>query len=345
MKVKSLQRNIKRKYRDISAAEKEAIHWYEKTADPDLTVEEGEEFRVWLAASDENRAAYDRYIMVGEALDSAGAGTHQVNAPVERKTMFPGRAIAAMAATLMLCVGVGLWALSSAPSESTQYATAVGERRTIALEDGSTVTLNTNSRIVTTFSRGLRKVDLVKGEGSFEIMSDPERPFQVHTSDGIIMAVGTVFDVRLREASTTFTLLEGRALVGDERAMKQWRRRGDAAPLSEAVMLEPGQRVDAQGAGGLSEVEAADPGRSLWKKGLVALNGASLADALAEMNRFSKTRLTLGDAPELQALKLSGTYKVGDPQAFSRKLEYVLPVTAVPLEGRNEILIQLREDG
>ncbi|MCF6196579.1 MAG: FecR domain-containing protein, partial [Emcibacter sp.] len=75
------------------------------------------------------------------------------------------------------------------------YRTATGEQRTVQLADGSTVYLNTHSKIKVDFSGDIRKIHLLQGEARFDVAKDKNRPFIVETSRGNIRAVGTSFNV------------------------------------------------------------------------------------------------------------------------------------------------------
>jgi transmembrane sensor len=55
----------------------------------------------------------------------------------------------------------------------TEYVTGVGERRTIKLADGTTVTLNTRTRLAIAFTDGRRLVRLLRGQALFEVFHDP----------------------------------------------------------------------------------------------------------------------------------------------------------------------------
>ena len=344
---------------DLTSIEREALHWIERTEDPDFTDEEGDAFRVWYAASEENRSAYDGFLTTIGAVRAA----HETGAPdlpssplssSDESASFPWPHIAGMAAVLTLCVGIGLWAvLSGGLQEGIRYASAVGEQRVVTLDDGSVVTLNTASEIRVYYSERRRRVDLVKGQAAFDVASDPARPFQTYTDEGMIFVLGTVYDVRLREGETVFTLVEGSALVGDREAAEGWRRwraRVDDGHMPrDVVMLAPGEQVRALQAETLSgvtlsEVTAANVDHAmLWKQGLVVFNDVSLAAALEEMNRYSRTRLTLADDAGLRALSISGRFDAGDPQAFAENLQFIFPDLKAVAEGETEIRLERRD--
>lgn len=93
------------------------------------------------------------------------------------------------------------------------YATAVGERRILTLEDGSSVELNSRSRIRVRFAQNQRDVELLEGQVLFHVAKDPHRPFIVHSDSVRIRAVGTQFDVNRKTTGTTVTVVEGRVAV------------------------------------------------------------------------------------------------------------------------------------
>jgi transmembrane sensor len=95
------------------------------------------------------------------------------------------------------------------------YATAIGELRSITLEDGSVVELNTNSKVRARFTPQLREIQLLRGEAVFKVAKNPNRPFRVSSGSTQIFAVGTEFNVYARRTQTVVTVIEGRVRVTD----------------------------------------------------------------------------------------------------------------------------------
>ncbi len=75
------------------------------------------------------------------------------------------------------------------------YATGIGEQRSIVLADGSTVDLNSRSKIRIRFSSERRGVELIEGQALFKVAKDHARPFVVDSDGTRVRAVGTQFDV------------------------------------------------------------------------------------------------------------------------------------------------------
>jgi transmembrane sensor len=118
-------------------------------------------------------------------------------------------AIAASIAALTILAGTLSFLELSAPV----YATALGEQRSIQFEDGSTVELNSRSKIRVKYSKQERDVELIEGQALFHVAHDTDRPFIVAVGATRVRAVGTQFDVYKKSAGTVVTVVEGRVAV------------------------------------------------------------------------------------------------------------------------------------
>ncbi len=144
-------------------------------------------------------------------------GTNR-NAERPRSGSRPWPRHSALAAFFVLAVVVGgfvLWSLTRGET----YATGIGEQRIVKLDDGSTVELNTGSRVHVHFSEHQRDLDLLAGQALFHVAKDPTRPFIVASNDARIRAVGTEFDVqqhraRRRRRSRGYPTVRGRTNHG-----------------------------------------------------------------------------------------------------------------------------------
>src|SRR5262249_22327407 len=92
-------------------------------------------------------------------------------------------------------------------------ATGIGEQRTITLEDGTRVELNTSSELRVRYDEHTRKVILKAGEAYFDVAQQLQRPFIVAAGKQQVVALGTAFMVRRDYDSITVTLLDGRVAV------------------------------------------------------------------------------------------------------------------------------------
>jgi transmembrane sensor len=211
----------------------------------------------------------------------------------------------------------------------TLYRTAIGERRIVNLEDGSTLTLNTDSRAVVRYRDHTRNVALLQGQGLFEVAHDPARPFVVQAGERKVTALGTAFDIRLSQDGVAVTLIQGRVAV-ENTAPLSGLMPDSAARARKATILFPGDQLIATAADADAPViHKTDLRRATsWREGRLLFENENLAQAVAEVNRYGGRRIVLDD-PTLGTLRISGAFKTGNPDAFLDTLSWHLPIRIV----------------
>jgi transmembrane sensor len=211
--------------------------------------------------------------------------------------------------------------------------TGVGERATASLEDGSTVVLNTNSVLEINYSRLRRDVRLVAGQVLFKVAHDTARPFVVAAANRAVVAVGTEFEVRLEGEKVRVALLQGRVRVESIAA-----HRGSAAGEPVAVMA-PGEQLVASSAGVVVNRTNVQELVS-WQSGRVRFDNARLADAVAEMNRYSPTKIWIDD-PAAADVRITGAFRTGQSYLFAQTVSEAFPLKV----EQNGDTIRLRSRG
>lgn len=201
------------------------------------------------------------------------------------------------------------------------HRTEIGERKSLHLPDGSVLTLDTDSVIRTAYSADTRLVMLERGQAFFEVAADRSRPFIVFAGNKRVMAVGTAFDVRVDGDDVQVTLREGRVRV--EAPILDGTQEPGAAHV-QAAELVPGSRLNASSRSGW-HLARADMGRDLsWLHGQLIFDGERLANVVAEMNRYSTTKIVIAD-PALATVPISGVFAAGQPMVLAEALaEYRL---------------------
>jgi transmembrane sensor len=270
----------------------------------------------WLA-NDEHRRALKRAERAWRSFEAAEGD--EILAAMRRHALAAGpkvrmdwRRAAAMAATLLVVVGAGLYfapgvgrrAPASAPA--IRYASARGEVRQVRLPDGGTMTLDADSAAVVQFAADRRSVQLTRGRAFFTVVHEPSRPFAVAALDRRVVAVGTRFDVNLAAGALTVTLEEGRLKVAStDRA---------AGP----VMLVAGQQlVERSGKDTVRTLGGRTASAIAWRAGLVSFDDQPLAEAAAVMNRYSRDQIAIGD-PALASMRVSGQFRAGEADRFAQ---------------------------
>lgn len=222
--------------------------------------------------------------------------------PLSRRRMWQS-----LAASLVLAAGVGAFYFEDTTAAlRADYRTSPGETRVVALPDGSTVHLNTDTAIALRFDQGRREIELLAGEAVFtvaKVAAADRRPFVVRAAGGRIRALGTRFIVYRRDAAVDVTVLEHRVEValGDEITVKPG-----------ALVLEAAQSVRYDRVSGLGQVRQIDPeNAAAWLRGRLVFDQVPLAQAAAELSRYRHGRIVIVDA-DLARRRVSGVFRLDD---------------------------------
>jgi len=190
-----------------------------------------------------------------------------------------------------------------------RYETRVGGFSRVVLEDGSVIDLNTDSDLRVRIGAARREVQLLHGEGRFQVAHDASRPFVVTAADAAVRAVGTAFTVRLRDSKQVDVLVsEGTVDIAAPRL-------GYAPPVhaGEAAVLAADhvsvRRLEPQ------QLER----RMAWTTGRLQFRGETLAEAVTEFNRYNRRQLRITDA-SIAPLRVGGTFNATDPESFAAAL-------------------------
>jgi len=297
----------------------EAAVWTWRLDCGGLTQAERRELETWLRQDFRHRRAFEELGRTWSALDrlTEHAQREETTAaadvrPEGRRRAFARLWQAAAAAVLILGVGVAVWT-GSRPGAQV-VSTAVGQLRHVTLADGSQLTLNTNTLLAVKLAPQRRDIYLRRGEAHFDVVHDASRPFFVHAGEAVIRDVGTQFDVRLQMDKDIDVLVnEGQVEV--------------QGPAAGVRALRAGQQLFM--AGPHLQVSTVSP-RQLdnelaWRDGALVFDGEALSQALAEVGRYTRTRIVV-TAPEVDALHVSGRFRTDDVPGFFQALQAALPV-------------------
>lgn len=230
----------------------------------------------------------------------------------------------AIAASLLLLLGVASWSLWKAGFEDLQViATTEGEMREIRLADGSVVRLNENSRL-TILSASNRKVNL-EGEAFFEINRFKGQRFEVATNYGRVSVLGTSFSVRAipSERTTEVAVATGKVAVTgrDER---------------KSVVLGPGNAVRATADGSLQPLAMPAKNYYAWKQGSLYLKANTVAEALDLLSRFYGVTINYSDSQLVDcAARITGSWQRDRFEAFSTYLLISTGLELISTDGKN----------
>jgi transmembrane sensor len=320
-------------------AAQEAARWLAVLSDERCSEAEREAFMQWLRSSTQHvdeflrlstiaRRASKRSLWPDDSAEAlvaaarASANVATLGNRAETTAATPRRTPLHWAIAASLALGVGGYVAKPQfdALRAPTYATAVGEQRSITLEDGSIIQLNSRSQVRAHYARSLRAVELVEGEAIFRVAKDATRPFRVRTGGADVVAIGTAFNVNASDARTIVTVLEGRVRVES--------RRERTTPAFELAIGEqliwsptaPPQKLE------LRDTEKV----TSWTERRLIFENTPIGAAALEFARYSPRAIRVED-PQLAARKINGVFAATDPASlvdFLAKTDAAIEVRA-----------------
>jgi transmembrane sensor len=237
------------------------------------------------------------------------------------------------------------------------YVTAIGEQRSIALADGSTVELNSRSKIKVRYSEHERAVELLEGQALFHVAKNHARPFVVSADGTRVRAVGTQFDVYRKHTGTLVTVVEGQVAIlttpaapepgtpfstgaapsskeadgaGALHSSPLGQRGGSAAKPTRddagisssgggTIYLSAGEQLTVSAKSSQKTDHPNIAGATAWRQRQIVFESASLSDVAEEFNRYNERQLSIED-PDLYDFHISGVFSSTDPDSLIRFL-------------------------
>lgn len=288
-----------------------AATWVARRDRGPLTPHEQAEFEAWLAGDERRPGALLRLQAIDMASRASGEPIQPALQPprmMRRRALLWGGASAAAA---------GIAGLTMTLQAPRAQATQRGEIRLVPLQDGSTMTLNTDSAARVRYRDDLRLVELIRGEAFFSVAHDALRPFAVQIAGRRLTTSSGAFRVsRLPDAPVEVTVQQGQVSVSDG---------GGPRP----VVLAANSRIALGGGAPLAgqPISAREVERDLaWREGKIAFKGETLEDAARAFERYGDPRVTIVD-PELAREPITGLFAANDPAGFSRTITIALDAT------------------
>ena len=297
-----------------NAIDRRAAQWVARRDRGELSADEQAQLDCWLAADPRHLGAwtraeavyahFDRASALGDNFDPAlfAQGSAGPARPARRRFLYwAGAAMAASAAGI---------AFHAWPQRT--ISTRLGEVLRVPLEDGSVVTLNSDSAIRVAFQQSRRLLRLIRGEALFEVAHDASRPFVVRAAHTSIVATGTRFSVQLAAAAAIEVLVSEGSVELDVDS--------DAAHVRPVAV--PANTLAKAGDSHIA-TQALAPmeisRRLAWRDGMISFDGDTLAAAAAQFARYSKQRIIIDD-PAVAQRPVVGLYAANDPAGFARSV-------------------------
>ncbi|PKU22850.1 FecR family protein [Telmatospirillum siberiense] len=296
----------------------EALRWCVVLHDGDATEIDHRDFTGWLAEGPAHEEAWCRAQATWAYAARAEPAFRRTeepgrSSPAHRPTRWQGWALAA-SVTLLVCTGV----VAGRPDLLADQRTAAGERRTVTLEDGSTVEMGSSSALSTVMDGQTRRILLYRGEAFFTVAPDAARPFDVEAAGGRSRALGTAFDVKANDGAVTVTVAEHAVAV--------------SVPGRSEITVHQGQQVR-YGSEGLDEVGPADLRQTqAWQRDRLIFQEAPLAQVVAELSRCRGGMIVITDR-KLAALPVTAVFDTTRVGEALQTMASTLPVRLTDLGG------------
>ena len=365
-------------------AAEEAAEWWVRLQS-DVSRAEREQYVDWLRESSLHVAEMLRIVQVHGALAQferwGGIPTGETRepeskivslSPEDRSVPRPGNPhkhtvrrsllVLAIAASLLIVVGFSAVFLLSPRGQIIE--TQRGERREVALADGSVVQVDPETRLAVSYERESRRVVLERGRALFHVAKNPDRPFFVRADAITVRAIGTAFAVEEAPDAVVVTVAEGKvavitvhpglrvdqpggAVAASGNASSSKSRVTIRAPSNSAtqegraalptvtetsggaireILLTANEQLTVEGSGAAEAVRAVDTHRELaWADGRLIFENDSVERAIREFNRYNRIQLTVTDAA-LARRTISGVFSASDPESFAAFLQTVAAV-------------------
>lgn len=302
----------------------EAAEWLMRLHDSGATEADRAACERWRQADPQHALAWERAERLLGKLGGLPAALAMPALDRPRSHRAQRRATVARLAALLAVAPAGwlawqAWYAADQRGWGADLRTATGERRTEHLADGSRLLLDTASAVDIRFDGALRLLTLRQGAISIETAADtatPHRPFVVDTAHGRLRALGTRFTVRQEGGRADggpvrLTVTEGAVEVT---------LRGAASP---ALVVQAGQQTVLR-AGEVTSPQPLQPEATAWTHGMLMADAMPLAAFCAELSRYRPGLLQC--APEVRALRVSGSFPLGDTDRTLTMLASTYPV-------------------
>lgn len=350
MSKKNLESNEARLVR----IKREASDWVIKQS-YEFTAEDQDTFFEWMAADPEHAEAYQQRQGAWKQLDILAdwRPEHSLKPnpdlldgnesfrKVSKKWLPWACGVAAVFALGCVLWLTGVGEALSGPRQLSSGEFARGYERHV-LEDGSVVELNLGSQASVDFSKELRLVTLESGEAYFTVAKDRNRPFVVMANGVSVQAVGTIFNVQLRDDSVDVVVTEGRVRVKNEPSYEPIRSdtpEGDAVQELEAgqqTVIELNESKVRPEVLTLSETELEQ--KLTWLKQVIHFEGASLSEIVFEFNRRNYRKIVIED-PSIENTQLSVTIRPNNIDDFLTLLELTANIRAERMDDSAIVLL------
>ncbi|WIO74921.1 FecR domain-containing protein [Porticoccaceae bacterium LTM1] len=317
----------------------------------ELSREEAENLKTWRRGSESYRESFSESVeLLGDVESLAGdadfmkqlddALPHRVSSSSNRNGRKQVAVWAAAAVLVVTCFIVFQTNYQGVNVEQniSRYVTRVGEQKTIDLDDGSQVVLNTATQLLVDYSSSARRIVLERGEAYFDVAKDSTRPFSIELGDQEVTVLGTAFSIWRQPEQFTLAVSDGVVAIhrrsdsvvpgapileprGEERVELPGRnqRRVSAGTVVEFFVDQ--QKLVAYHSEDIDQIQD-------WRTGMIHFENSPLDQVVRELNRYSGKKILIEDR-SIMGLELYATVKVDHINEALFVIEQALPINVM----------------
>ena len=301
----------------------------------EMSAREESELFAWLEADQRNRRELDRAIRLWDSMTWMSNENVILAMRLEarnRHRQRMSRRWFAAAAAILVMVAAALLVTNPPGNVITEsapvtYETAIGESRIVSLPDGSTMNMNTASRVIVDYTADARRIILDFGEIYLDVAKDADRPMSVVAGDRVVTALGTKFSVKRVGSDLQIAVEEGTVAVT---------RQGSLPPVAagtigdDDILLQAGaiaEIIDDNEPVATASAAAVERAQG-WRHGIVRFDSEPLVEVIGEFNRYSEAKVLIEDS-SIMDLQISGALRLDNIELFLSSLEAIHPVRVI----------------
>lgn len=294
----------------------EAALWLARMQSSDATEHDRQRFQNWLKADPAHVTAFEEMRALWSDL-----GNIELLPATDKKRDGSGRAILAG----LTCIGVIGLSLLYAHQRGfidqwqADYYTEVGETRLLKLDDGTNISMNTDTAITVHYSDRERRISLLRGEAYFDVAKNPSRPFVVDDGSLTAKALGTHYSVRTASGALP-------------REVQVEEGRVEVATGDEVTVLTPGEAATLGQDGKLLRSRKDVANSMAWREGKLVFSGQPLREVLEVLAQYRRGRILVLDDRAAEQ-RVSGIFDLKNTDQALNILVDSLPVTVSRLSG------------
>ncbi|MCL6218209.1 FecR family protein [Zunongwangia pacifica] len=303
----------------------------------EMSTEDRSVFEIELSIDNELKALYLEYLNIWKAYPSNDLELHheKIQQKIEGKIkqkIVPKKLYAYAALLLILIVsGFSIFFFSGESNYTNIKIAEAGERLRFKLPDSSDVVLNSGSKLKYAQNFDNPREVWLEGEGFFDVIKDPDRPFIVHTHDMKIKVLGTSFGINTFSEHQTVSLATGKVNV----VLK---------PSNDEVNLLPNEQLTYSATTHEVTKRSFNPEKAMaWKENILLLDNLSLKNALPKINDFFGVQFSIKDKT-LENQRITGAFKDQNLEEFISSMEFITNLRVIKKKPHHYLIIASDEN-